>query len=113
MQLGELRLMWLIAGISIFTGIGVAFLTWFYPANFSKAFTSLACGFGMYQLVWMGLGRVPYDSVTPYGLISTTWDWIVNGGAIFAGIGTFVALALLLWRKINRLTKILGVSGRI
>lgn len=111
MQLGELGLTLISMGISIVTGIGAASLAWFYPGKFSKAFTSLACGFGMYQFVWGLLGHMPYDIVTPYGFTPDRWDWVVNGGAIAAGLGTTLATALLLWGRLNRVTKILGVSS--
>lgn len=107
MQLGEIRLMWISAGLSLAAGISAAFFTWFYPGLFSKAFTSLACGFGMYQLVWGLLGRVQYNVVTPYGFTPDTWGWVVNGGAIATGIGTIIATALLLWGRLNRFTRIL------
>jgi hypothetical protein len=107
MQMGELRLMWISMGLSLATGLSAAFLVWFYPGKFSKAFTSLACGFGIYRLVWGFLGRVQYDIVTPYGFTPDTWNWVVNGGAIVAGVGTIIATALLLWQRFNRLTKIL------
>ena len=106
MQTGELRLMWISTGLSLAAGLSAAFLVWFYPGKFSKAFTSLACGFGMYHFVWGLLGRVQYDIVTPYGFTDDTWNWAVNGGALVAGVGTVLATALLLWQRFNRLTKI-------
>ena len=113
MQLGEVRLTLMSMGISIVTGIGAASLAWFYPGKFSKAFTSIACGFGIYQFVWRLLGHMPYDSVTPYGFTPDKWDWVVNGGAIAAGLGTTLATALLLWGRLNRVIKILGVSSSV
>jgi hypothetical protein len=105
MKLGELRLMWISAGLSFAAGIIFAFFTWLHPSFFSKAFSSLACGFGMYQAAWSVLGRVQYDLITPYGLTPDTWGWVINGAAIALGIGTIFATALLLWQNVNRLTK--------
>jgi len=113
MQLGELGLTLISMGISTVTGIGAASLAWFYPGKFSKAFTSLACGFGIYQFVWGLLGHMLYDRVTPYGFTADRWDWVVNGGAIAAGLGTTLATALLLWGRLNRVTKILGSSSSV
>ncbi len=106
-QLGELRLMWISMGLSLAAGLGAAFLAWLHPGKFSKAVASLACGFGMYQFAWSLLGRVQYDVVTPYGITSDNWDWVVNGGAIGIGIGTIFVTAFLLWRSSNRFIRIL------
>lgn len=107
MKLGELRLMWIAAALSLAAGISAAFLAWFNPGKFAKAFASFACGFGVYHLVWGFLGRVPFDVVTPYGLTPDTWGWVVNGAAITAGTGTALATILLLSRSLNRFTRIL------
>lgn len=107
MQLGELRLMWISAALSIGAGIIAAFSTWVKPGKLSKAFTSLACGFGVYHLVWGFLGGVQYDLVTPYGFTPDTWGWVVNGGAIVLGAGTALATAFLLWKRLNQFTRIL------
>jgi hypothetical protein len=107
MQLGELRLMWISAGLCIGAGVSAALLTWMKPGKFSKAFTSLVCGFGMYQLIRGFLGQVPYDAVTPYGFTPDSWGWVVSGGAIATGMITIITTALLLWRNLNRSTKVL------
>ncbi|GAB4386007.1 MAG: hypothetical protein Kow00121_51740 [Elainellaceae cyanobacterium] len=107
MELGELRLLWISTGLSLLAGISVAFFAWFHPGLLSKGFASIACGFGMYQLVWNSLARWQYDLVTPYGFTPDTWGVFVNGAAIAAGIGTILATALILWRGLNRLSKIL------
>lgn len=106
-QLGELRLLSISAGLSLAAGMSAAFFTWLHPGNLSKGFASLACGCGMYQLVGGVLGRVPYDVVTPYGVTPDTWNWVVNRGALAVGILTMLATALLLWRRLNRLSKLL------
>jgi hypothetical protein len=106
-QLGELRLNLISLGLSLTAGVGAAFFAYFYPGNLSKTFTSLACGLGLSHLVLSLLGRVPYDAVTSYGFTPDTWGWFVNGGAIASGIGTIFGTALLLWRRLNRFTKIL------
>ncbi len=114
MQLGELRLLWISTGLSLAAGISGAFLTWFHPGLFSKAFSSCACGFGMYRLVWGLLGRVQYNVVAPYGFTPNTWDWVVNGVALTAGVGTILTTAFLLWGRFNRLTKIpIGISSSL
>ena len=105
--LGELRLLWISAGLSLAAGMIAAFFTWLHPGNLSKGFSSLACGFGMTQLFRGVLGRVPYDVVTPYGFTPDTWNWVVNRGALTAGILTMLTTALLLWRRLNRLSKLL------
>ena len=105
MKLGELRLMWISTGLSFAAGVIFAFFTWLHPSLFSKAFSSLACGFGMYQAVWGVLGRVQYDVITPYGLTPDTWGWVIYGAAIALGLATVLATALLLWQNVNRLTK--------
>lgn len=107
MQLGELRLMWIVGALSLAAGISAAFLAWFHSGRFTKAFTSFACGLGMHSLVWGFLGQMPYTMVTPYGITPDTWDWIVAGGSIVAGIGAALATMLLLWRRFNRFTRIL------
>jgi hypothetical protein len=114
MEWGELRLMRIGAGLSLSAGLGAAVFAWFYPGKFSKAFASLACGFGLYHWVWGLLGRVQYDVVAPYGFTPDRWDWVVNGSAIVAGVGTIFATALLLWQKFNRFTKIpMGLSSSV
>lgn len=97
MKLGETNLVWIMMGISIVTGTGSALLAWIYPSNFSKAFTSIICGFIVCRLVHSGLGSVPYDSVIPYGFTSDTWNWVVYGGDIFTGVGTIFVASRLLW----------------
>jgi hypothetical protein len=115
MQMGDLRLMWISTGLSLAGGISAAFLAWMKPGKCSKAFTSFACGFGMCCVVLGLLGRVQYDVVIPYGFTSDTWNWFVYGGAIAAGVGTMMSIALLLWqrfKRLNRFAKILiGISG--
>ncbi|GAB4380063.1 MAG: hypothetical protein Kow00121_35570 [Elainellaceae cyanobacterium] len=116
MQLGELRWMWISAGLSIGAGMIAALLAWMKPGKLSKAFTSLACGLGVYHLIWGFLGSVQYDVVTPYGFTPVTWGWVVDGGAIVLGAGTALATALLLWQRVNRFTRILismGISAGI
>lgn len=110
-QLGELRLMWIGIGLSLAAGLSVALLVWFYPGNLSKAFTSLACGFGVYRLVGGTLGRVQYSVVTPYGITPDAWNWIVSGGAIAAGVGTILVTAFLLWRRSHRFIRVLISSS--
>ncbi len=105
--LREFPLMLISDGLSLIAGISAAFFAWFHPGRFSKAFASLACGFGAYQLVGRFLERVPFDVVTPYGLTPDNWVWIVNGGAIAAGLGTAIATGLLIWQRYDRSTKIL------
>ena len=107
-ELGEVRLLLISTGLSLVASIIVASLTWLQPGPLSKAFASFACGFGMYHLVWSLLGSVPYDVVTPYGFTVDTWGWIMDGGAIAAGIVTTLIIALRLWGRFNRLTKILA-----
>lgn len=106
-QLGEVRLLWISTGLSLVAGISAAFFSWLHPGHLSKGFASFACGFGMYRLIGLFLGRVPYDVVTPYGFTPDTWGWAVSGGAIATGIITMIITALLLWRNLNRLTRIL------
>jgi hypothetical protein len=113
-RLGEVRLLWISTGLSLAAGLSALFFTWLHPGNLSKGFASFACGFGMHQFVTGLLGRVPYDLVTPYGLTPDTWNWVVFGGAIATGIGTMLATAILLWRRLNRITNLLiGISSSI
>ncbi|HEY9803999.1 MAG TPA: hypothetical protein V6D25_26925 [Leptolyngbyaceae cyanobacterium] len=102
MQLGETRLIWISTTLSLVAGLNAVFLAWFYPGKLSKAFTTLICGFGMYGFIWSLLGRVKFDVVTPYGFTPETWSWLVNAAAIFAGVGTLIATALLLWQRFPR-----------
>jgi hypothetical protein len=110
-QLGEVRLLWISTGLSLVAGISIAFFTWLHPGHLSKGFASVACGFGMYQLISGVLGRVPYDVVTPYGLTPDTWNRVVNQGAITIGVITLITTALLLWRNLNHFTRILISIG--
>ncbi|MBW4459754.1 MAG: hypothetical protein KME47_05875 [Nodosilinea sp. WJT8-NPBG4] len=107
MQLGEIWLIWISAGLSITAGISAALFTWLHPGIWGKGFVSFACGFGVYQLVERFLGRVPFDLVTPYGLTPDDWVDVVRGGAIAAGIAAMLVTALLLWRRVNRFSRIL------
>ena len=107
-ELGEVRLLLISTGLSLVASIIVASLTWLQPGPLSKGFASFACGWGMYHLVWSLLGSVPYDVVTPYKFTVDTWGWIMDGGAIAAGIVTTLIIALRLWGRFNRLTKILA-----
>ena len=107
MKLGEVRLFRISAGLSLAAGISAFFFTWLQPSVFSKAFVSIASGFGSYHLVWQLLGSVSFDVVTPYGLTPDTWGWVVDGGAIAAGVGTAIATAVLLWQNLNGVTKVL------
>lgn len=107
MQLGEIGLMRIGTGLSLAAGISAAFLAWFHPGKFSKAFASVACGFGMYHLVWGLLSHVRYNVVIPYRFTPQTWDWVVHGAAIVAGVGTILVSVFLLWRRFNRFIRIL------
>ncbi|MGI0487699.1 hypothetical protein ACN4EK_19830 [Pantanalinema rosaneae CENA516] len=109
-QLGD-RLLWISTGLALVAGIGAAFFTWLHPGHLSKGFASVACGFGMYQLMGGVLGRVPYDAVTPYGLTPDTWNRVVPAGAIAIGLITLITTALLLWRNLNLFTRILISLG--
>ena len=104
-QLGEIRLFRISSGLSLAAGISAVFFTWLHPGAFSKGFVSFAAGFGIYHLVWPFLGRVPYNAVTPYGLTPNTWDWVVDGGAIAAGVSITLATAILLWRNLHGVAK--------
>lgn len=83
MELGQTRLMWISIGLSLVASFNAGFLAWFYPGKLSKAFTSLICGFGIYRLFTL-----------------ETLSLVVNAGAIFAGVGTLIATAYLLWRRL-------------
>ena len=107
-ELGEVRLLLISSGLSLVAGISVACLAWLKPGVLSKGFASFACGWGMYLLVWSFLGSVSYDVVTPYGFTVDTWDLFIDAGAIAAGIVTTLIIALLLWGRFNRFTKILA-----
>lgn len=114
MQWGELRLIRISTGLSLAAGISIAFLAWLHPGKFSKAFAGFADGFGMYHFVGGLLGHVQYDVMTPYGFTPDTWNWFVHGGAIVAGFGTMMFVALLLWQRFNRFVEILiGISGGV
>jgi len=107
MALGELRLFWISTALSLIGGFSLAFLTWLYPGSLSKGFASLVCGLGVYRLIWGWLGRVPYDVVTPYGFTPDTWGSFIHVAAIAIGLVTIIATALVLWRNVNRGTRIL------
>lgn len=107
MQLGELRLIWISLGLSLTAGMIAVGLTWLHPGIWSKGFVSFACGFGAYQLLEGALGRVPFDLITPYGITPDAWFWVVRGGAIAAGIATMLLTALLLWHRVNHLSRVL------
>lgn len=103
----EFRLFWIVTGISLIGGIGSAFLTWFYPGPFSKAFASFATGLGMYFPTLLLLISIPSDVVTSYELIHEAWNWVTHIAPIALGIGTTIATALLVWRSLHHSTKIL------
>ena len=107
-ELGEPLLLLIGTGLALVAGISVACLAWLKPGSLSKGFASFACGWGMYLLVWGFLGSVWYEVVTPYGFTFDTWDLFTNGGAIAAGIVTTLIIALRLWQRFNRFTKILA-----
>ncbi|MBD1874814.1 hypothetical protein H6F75_15105 [Nodosilinea sp. FACHB-131] len=108
MRLGESPvLIWISTGLSIAAGISAAIFAWLHFGVWSKGFVSFACGFGVYQLVERFLGRVPFDVVTPYGLTPDNWIQAVRGGAIAAGIAAMLLTALLLWRRVNRFSRVL------
>ncbi|WP_414621220.1 hypothetical protein [Calothrix sp. CCY 0018] len=109
MKLGESQLVLIGARLSLAAGVSAAFFTWLHPGALSKGFASIACGFGIYHLVWGFLGGVRFDVVTPYGFTPDTWIQVVNGTAIFAAILTIITTALLLWQRVNRLSKILFI----
>lgn len=104
-QLGELRLIRIVAGLSIAAGISAAFFAWLHPGRFTKAFASFVCGVGVYHLAWHWLGRIPYDTVTSYGLTPDTWRLLIAILSIVAGIGTSLATGVLLWLRSDRVTK--------
>ena len=108
MRVGEVRLFWLSTGLSIAAGITAAFLAWMHPGNLSKAFASFVCGYGTYRLVDRRLGRVPFDLVTPYGIVPDTWMLMVQTISIAVGIGASLVVAIVLWRQCNGFTKALG-----
>ena len=107
MGLSEPRLLLISSGLSLSAGIIVAFFAWLHPGALSKIFASIACGFGIYRLVWGFLGSVRFDVVTPYGFTPDSWVWAMDGIAIATAIVTTITTALLLWRRMNRLTRIL------
>ena len=107
LELGEPGLSRISTGLSLVGAICVALFAWFHPGLLSKTFTSFACGFGMYLLVWELLGSVLYSVARSYGFAPNIWGWIVNGVAIATGAGTMLATFLLLWRRFNPLTQIL------
>ncbi|HEY9623963.1 MAG TPA: hypothetical protein V6C78_26635 [Crinalium sp.] len=109
-QLGD-RLLWISSGLALVAGIGAAFFTLLHPGHLSEGFASVACGFGMYQLMSGVLVQVPYDVITSYGLTPDTWRWVVHAGAIAIGIITLITTALLLWRNLNLFTRILISIG--
>ncbi|MBE7382797.1 MAG: hypothetical protein F6J95_015450 [Leptolyngbya sp. SIO1E4] len=108
MRLGEVRLLRMSMGLSLVAGIGAAFFAWLHPElSLSKAFASVAAGFGIHQLVLQFLGQIPYNAVTPYGLKPEIWDWVVTSAAITVGITAAIATALLLWQRLHGPTQIL------
>jgi hypothetical protein len=106
-QLGELRLLWIITGLSLVAGISVTLFAWFHMGQLTQAFASLVCGYGIYRMVWHSLARVPYDQITPYGLTPENWDQIVTIVPLIAAIAASLALAVLLWWRCDRFTKTL------
>lgn len=109
MGLSEPRLLLISSGLSLTAGISGAFFAWLHPGALSKVLASIACGFGIYRLVWGFLGSVRFDVVTPYGFTPDSWVWAMDVIAIATGIVTIITTALLLWRRMNRLTKILPI----
>jgi hypothetical protein len=107
MRWGELRLIWITAGLSLVAGVSIALIAWLSPGKFSKVFTGFACGYGVYHFIGGVLGRIQYDAVTPYGFTPDTWDWFVWGGAIAAGFAAMIFVARLLWQRFNRLSELL------
>lgn len=111
-QLGEARLFWISTGLSITAGLIAASFAWQCPNKLTKTFASLCCGFGTYQIVRGFLGRVPFDVVTPYGIVPDTWVLLVKVIAIVSGIVIAIATLSLLARRTNRvLTALLGLGS--
>ncbi|MBD3886635.1 hypothetical protein IFO70_33775 [Phormidium tenue FACHB-886] len=111
-QLGEVRIFWISTGLSVAAGLIAASFAWQCPNNLTKTFASLFCGFGIYQFVGGFLGRVPFDVVTPYGIVPDTWSLLVKVIAIVSGIVIAIATLSLLARQPNRaLTALLGLGS--
>jgi hypothetical protein len=105
--LGELRLMWIVSGLSIIAGVSMGYFAWLYPNFFAKVFASLVCGIGVGQALRAWLGSVPYDALSSYGRLPDAWIGVMNGAAIATGIMTTIAVARLLWQNVNRTTRVL------
>lgn len=111
-QLGEIRLFWISTGLAVTAGLIAASFAWQCPNKFTKTFASLCCGFGTYQVVRGFLGRVPFDVVTPYGIVPDTWSLLVKVISIVSGIVIAIATLSLLARRTNRvLTALLGIGS--
>jgi len=110
-QLGEVRIFWISTGLSVAAGLIAASFAWQCPNKLTKAFASLFCGFGTYQIVGSFLGRVPFDVVTPYGIVPDTWILLVSVSAIVSGIVTAIATLSLLVRQPNPVLTALLVLG--
>lgn len=107
MQLGEIRIFWISTGLSIAAGLIAASFAWQCPNRLAKIFASLMCGLGACQIGWSFLGRVPFDAVTPYGIVPETWSLMVRVLAIATGIAATIATAVLLGPRSNRWSRIL------
>ncbi|MBD2091650.1 hypothetical protein H6F67_17545 [Microcoleus sp. FACHB-1515] len=116
MQLGEIRIFWISTGLSIAAGLIAASFAWQCPNKLTKIFASLMCGLGAYQIGWSFLGRVPFDAVTPYGIVPETWSLMVQVLAIATGIAATIATIALLGQRSNRAIRVLlslGISASI
>lgn len=111
-QLGEVRLFWISTGLSVAAGLIAASFAWQCPNKLTKTFASLFCGFGTYQIVGGFLGRVPFDVVTPYGIVPDTWVLLVQAISIVSGIVIAIATLSLLARRTNPVfTALLGLGS--
>lgn len=90
---GEPKLIRISWGLAIAAGAIAAFWAWFHPSWLSKGWVAGSWGVVAYQLMWTRLASVPYDAVTPYGITTETWEQVVSGSALAAGV--VVALAII------------------
>ena len=111
-QLGEARIFWISTSLSVAAGLIAASFAWQCPNKLTKTFASLFCGFGTYQIVGGFLGSVPFDVVTPYGIVPDTWVLLVRAISLVSGTVIAIATLSLLVRRTNRaLTALLGLGS--
>jgi hypothetical protein len=105
-QFGELRLLQILTGVAIATGLLMAATSWLYPGKLAEVFVSFVIGLGTYTQVWNWFGSIPYDRLSLLNIMPDLWDKLVPALALLAALVTGIITAMLLWGRFRRLARI-------